>query len=152
MKTKTSISGLMIIFSSFLLCSLQKLQSQTITLSGPEVVSPRARETYLVASFYEFNSNTIITWTVTGGSIYYQVTDPRAASIYCIVEWNNFPGHGYISFNESINGGHADKGIYITNYPVTVSKIIFPSAERPLIDCTPLPGGQCNFLQNINFI
>lgn len=76
-----------------LLAGTGKLFSQTnIPISGPSPVYIGTQHTYVAdLSGVTQASGSVVTWSVTGGAIVSAITDPTAASVYCVVRWSYSP-------------------------------------------------------------
>jgi hypothetical protein len=132
-----------------------KLFSQTITISGNANPSPGSEETYSASFDYNLNSYTTLTWSVSGGTIVYAVTNPTASSIYCIIDWDNSSCYGSVSLYddmqdisgyESVQVGdidecpHADAGADITICQGGSGKLGTPAVSGYIYSWSPTTG------------
>jgi hypothetical protein len=83
-----------------------KLFSQTnIPISGPSPVYIGTQHTYVAdLSGMTQTPGSTVTWSVTGGAIVSAITDPTAASVYCVVRWSYASGTAYtFTLSASVN-------------------------------------------------
>lgn len=112
-----------------------KLFSQTIGIIGPSQAETNSTHTYSAVFDYGLNPSTTITWTVSGGTIIAQNTNPNSPNIYCTVQWGPNEGFGNITISESIDGGF--KKLKVTLYRTTA--VCETANAGP--DVTLCPGG-----------
>lgn len=145
-KIQSAIAGSALLFFSIIGIS-EKLFSQTISLYGSNYVSLAAQETYYASFGYSLDPSTSLEWSVSGGTIIDQVTDPTAQSIYCTVHWNNYPGTGLISLRENY-GGYGERSVQIGTM---TDQIIAPLGTFNNINCSSIASSSCNLISNNNF-
>src|SRR6202008_4111653 len=102
-------------------------------LSGNTNVAPGATEYYEAHFEYPLNWYTNISWYVTGGTIIQQGINPTM-TVYCVVEWSQTPGTGYIEVYEDLGSQTASLNILIGGTPSitpisqVVNYVITPAA------------------------
>lgn len=151
MKTKLTTAPVILFLSLLVFFSPLKLISQSVTISGASSVSVNAQETYIANFTYNPHHLSIISWSVTGGTITSQNIYPNNGTIYCDVQWNSTPCAGSISIYEDLNGGFAEMAVDIGNYS-TYWNITGEINNTTTINCTPITNNTCNYIQNHNFL
>jgi hypothetical protein len=124
--------------------------SQTITLSGEQNPEPGAEEYYEASFDYSLHPQSILTWTVQGGTITYQITNPTAQTIYCIVEWDYDHSPGHLSLYDDLNNGFGEIQIAIGQY-VKLQLLMEYPYTRSSINCSAISSSACNLITNNNF-
>ena len=107
MRKQFALFALLMIFAG-------KSFSQSVTISGPSTVAPSSSEMYTATVNYSLHPYTIIQWWAVGGTVTYATINPTIPNdLYCIVQWDNQDGNGYVVFYEDLGGGYCE-------YPVLI--------------------------------
>lgn len=88
------------------------VKSQGSYLSGNTIVATGATEYYEAHFEYPLHPFTMVSWTVNGGTIIASGINPTS-TVYCIVEWSQTPGTGYIEVYEDLGSQMASLNILI---------------------------------------
>ncbi len=116
-----------------------KVNAQSSYLTGEAAVVPGATEYYEAHFEYSLNPYTVITWSVTGGTIIDQGVNPTS-TVYCIVEWDQTPGSASISVYEDVGSQSAGLNITIGGVTITpLSQTVYYNAT-PAQLCADFPG------------
>jgi RHS repeat-associated protein len=130
-----------------LLAATSKLYAQGAYIYGLNIVQPGSTEYYEASFDYPLNPYTYIYWSVSGGTIVSQSTNP-SGTVYCYIQWDNTPGQGTIDIYEDIGGmsGHRDISIGEPAYPgfLSTNSAYFNHQSPPIVIQDPASGGGCN--------
>lgn len=100
---------------ALLLTSTGKLFSQSVfAITGPSLVAIGTQQTYVAdLSGMLQTRGAVVTWSVQGGTIVSAVTDPTAAIVSCIVQWNYRTGTYTLSASVNMPGQSGNKQIVL---------------------------------------
>ncbi len=129
------------IFAIFSICSGLKLSGQGATITGPSNVQPGATEYYEAQFSQQLNPYTIISWSVSGGTIISQNINPTLSPVYCLVQWDNTYGTGYVGVYEDLNGQTADLNVLIGSMLISPDVQIVSYGASPANICVDFGGG-----------
>jgi RHS repeat-associated protein len=133
----------------FIICVQSKGLSQWgAYINGPSSVLPNDQSYYSASFDYwpPYVSN--ITWTVIGGTIIDQNTNTNFGTIYCVIQWDNAPGQGYVAIYEDLYGQYGELYVSIGDLfdpgAISTSNQYFNyTSSIPSINEIAASGGSC---------
>lgn len=109
-------------------------------LSGNTNVATGSTEYYEAHFEYPLHPYTMISWYVTGGTIIQAGINPTM-TVYCIVEWSQTPGTGYIEVYEDLGSQTASLNILIGGVPnITPLSQVVNYGNTPVALCADMGG------------